>query len=69
MTILQVLQLIAALATASKDVTDIVTSLRASGHADNIPIPPEHLVTIINALHNVDLAASPLSDPDGGEGG
>lgn len=69
MTILQVLQLIAALAAAGKDVTDLVTSLRAQGHADNIPIPPEHLVTIINALHHVDLAASPLGDPDAGGGG
>lgn len=69
MTILQVLQLIAALAAASKDVTDLVTSLRASGHADNIPIPPQHLAAIAEALHHVDLAASPLSDPDAGEGG
>ena len=69
MTILQVLQLIAALATAGKDMTELVDTLRAGGHADNVPIPAEHLVKIADVLHQVDLAASPLSDPDGGEGG
>jgi hypothetical protein len=63
MTILQILQLLATLAGAAKDVTDVVSTLRAQGHADNAPIPPEHLATVTAALASVRASSNGLGDP------
>ena len=54
MTPLQVIQLIAALAGAAKDVADIVTDLHAQGLIkDGEPIPVEHLARIKAVMPDV----------------
>lgn len=66
MTILQILQLVSALAGAAKDVSDLATTLRAQGHPDDAPIPVEHQAKIAAALATV-KDWGPLGDPDAGE--
>jgi hypothetical protein len=41
MTILEIIQLIAALAGAAKDIQDIVDDLKKNGHPDGVPVPKE----------------------------
>lgn len=50
MTILQILQIVAAMAGAAKDISGIVDDLRAQGHPDDAPIPQEHAAKIVAIL-------------------
>jgi hypothetical protein len=72
MTILEVVQLIACLASAGKDIQAIVDDLRAKGHPDSAPIPDEHqaaIAAIVKAARPFGAHAvnDGLGDPYAGE--
>lgn len=55
MTPLQVLQLVSALYTAATDAKKVVDDLKAKGHMDNVPIPPEHEQKIQDILNSLPI--------------
>lgn len=65
MTIIQIIQLIATLAGATKDIQGIVDDLHASGHSPTAPIPEVHMERIKEIL--AQIPSNPLGDPDGPE--
>ena len=70
MSILEVLNLIAALDGAGKSILDVVQLLKGQGHPDNVPIPADHLAMIKAALQPVQQAvADPQWDANHQEAG
>lgn len=63
MGVLQLIQLLATMAGAAKDISDVVTVLQAQGHPENAPIPPEHQAKVDAAIASVKTSWSPLGDP------
>lgn len=71
MTLLQLVQLIVALSTLGLDapkLVQLVGELKAKGHPEDQPIPPERAEALRAGLVEIRPAvANPLGDPDGPE--
>jgi hypothetical protein len=61
MSLLQVAQLIGALAGAVKDIQAVHDDLTAKGHPQNVPIPPESAAAVQNALDTAAVIAAQKS--------
>lgn len=67
MSLLALLQLAGALFEAAKNAKEIVEDLKAKGHKDNAPIPPEHEQKIRDLLKSIPATDTVWDETHAGE--
>lgn len=61
-TLLQLLGLIGAAATAIKDIADLVRDIKAEGHPDDAPLKPDHQLRLTAIIDRVNTATGNSTD-------